>query len=375
VIIPALFFTMTFNQNQKNIINRVSRLSEINLFLLAIFSVLLVGFILRPMKDVMVPIIVAGFLHILFSPIIVFLKRKKVPNFLATALTFILLFVILQTVGIIIYTSFGAFMNQLPEYGSKISLTYKQLLNQFPFFSNIVKHSFLSKFDETNSLSQMITMLFNSIIGFGSRFFLILIIFIFLQMSEGSFTKKINIAYHFTYSWNNVIRGIKQQVFSYLLTKSLISFFTGLGAYIILVIYGVDFAIIWGVLTFILNFIPNIGSIIATLLPAIQTLVQFGDLMIPFWILMTLTFLQMIMGNILDPYLTGESLDMSPVTVLISLIFWGWLWGIQGMFIGIPITAIIKIICKNVPSLQFIDILMSNKITEIETPSPPSTDL
>jgi AI-2 transport protein TqsA len=122
----------------------------------------------------------------------------------------------------------------------------------------------------------------------------------------------------------------------------------------------VEFAIIWGLLTFLLNFIPNIGSVIATILPLLIAFIQFDSVGTLFWLALLLSGVQMIIGNFIDPRVVGRSVNLSPLVVLCSLMFWGWLWGFIGMFLAVPISVIIKIVFENTRSLKFISILMSH---------------
>jgi AI-2 transport protein TqsA len=112
-------------------------------------------------------------------------------------------------------------------------------------------------------------------------------------------------------------------------------------------------------LTFLLNYIPTIGSIFATAFPVIIAVFQFESLWPALWILLILTLIQQSMGNFIEPKFMGEGLGLSPLVVLFSLFFWGWLWGILGMILAVPLAAMVKIVCSNIPSLKFVGELMS----------------
>jgi predicted PurR-regulated permease PerM len=126
-------------------------------------------------------------------------------------------------------------------------------------------------------------------------------------------------------------------------------------------IIGVDFAVTWGALAFFLNFIPTVGSIMASIPPILLALVQFYPSLWPGIItLITVMTIQLGMGNALAPKVMGDQLNLSPVVVLLSLLFWGWLWGIVGALISIPIAAAIKIICENIETLHPISVMMGS---------------
>jgi predicted PurR-regulated permease PerM len=157
------------------------------------------------------------------------------------------------------------------------------------------------------------------------------------------------------------IKQINQSVQEYLGLKTLISFLTGALVTIVLIIAGVDFALLWGVLTFILNFIPTIGSIIATVPPITITLFQSGSITKTIIIIILLLCIQFVVGSVLEPRLMGRGLNLSPLVVLFSLIFWGWLWGIPGMLLSIPLTAAIRIAMEQIDATKTVAALISSK--------------
>ena len=132
----------------------------------------------------------------------------------------------------------------------------------------------------------------------------------------------------------------------------------GLMVWIVLLFFGVDFAALFGLLAFLLNFIPNIGSFIASVLRVGFAFFQFGTFWTPFWVLVVSNGLDMVLGNILEPRIMGKGLGLSPLLVFFSLLFWGWLWGIPGMILSVPLTAVVKIVCQNVPALRPVAVLM-----------------
>jgi predicted PurR-regulated permease PerM len=145
------------------------------------------------------------------------------------------------------------------------------------------------------------------------------------------------------------------------LAKTIISLGTALVGMGILVLFGVDFVIICGLFIFLLNFIPNIGSVIASLFPLLLCFLEFGlSWKLPL-LAACMVGLQMLFGNVLEPMLMGKGLNLSPLVVLLSLIFWGWVWGIIGMVLAVPLTATLKIIFEEIDTLRPIAILMSQE--------------
>ena len=155
-----------------------------------------------------------------------------------------------------------------------------------------------------------------------------------------------------------MIESINAQVRKYLLIKTATSLLNGLMVWIVLAVFGVDFAALFGLLAFLLNFIPNIGSMIAATLRVGFAFFQFGTFWTPFWILVITVGLDNVLGNFLEPKIMGKGLGLSPLLVFFSLLFWGWLWGVPGMILSVPLTAVIKIVCQNVPALRPVAVLM-----------------
>lgn len=158
-----------------------------------------------------------------------------------------------------------------------------------------------------------------------------------------------------------VIDNIQHQIQTYIWIKTLVSVVTGLLGYVVLTMVGVDFASFWAFAIFLLNYIPVIGSVIATLFPALLTLIQF-DTFTPFLIVgIGLTSAQFVVGNVIEPKLMGSSLNLSPLVVLLSLALWGSLWGIPGMFLCVPIMVIFLIILSHFDATRPLAVMLSER--------------
>jgi AI-2 transport protein TqsA len=156
-----------------------------------------------------------------------------------------------------------------------------------------------------------------------------------------------------------VIEAINQRIGSYLALKTLLSLLLGLVSYGVMRLFGLEFAALWAVLTAFLNFVPYVGSVLGVVLPVLMAVVQFEDLGVILTLLLALTAAQFVIGNFLDPYLTGNSLNLSPFAILISLALWSELWGVPGAFLAVPITAIAAIVFSAFPGTRPIAVLLS----------------
>jgi predicted PurR-regulated permease PerM len=158
---------------------------------------------------------------------------------------------------------------------------------------------------------------------------------------------------------NSVLTAVSESVRRYIWIKTVVSTLTAIASYAVLRLMGVDFAATWALLIFLLNFIPNIGSIVAVSFPALVALVQF-DTLGPFVVLvLSLIAIQIAIGSVLEPMLMGHTLNMSPFAIILSLAFWGTIWGIVGMFLSVPIMVLVMIVSAHIPSWRWVAILLS----------------
>lgn len=156
-----------------------------------------------------------------------------------------------------------------------------------------------------------------------------------------------------------LLATISESVRRYIWIKTITSALTGASCYLILRLLGIDFAETWALLIFVLNYIPNIGSIVGVAFPSILALVQFETLGPFVIVVVSLTAIQIAVGSILEPMLMGKSLNMSPFAIIVGLAFWGTIWGVVGMFLSVPILVVIMIVCAHVPSWRWVAILLS----------------
>jgi len=199
---------------------------------------------------------------------------------------------------------------------------------------------------------------------------IIIVYLIFLLLEQRTFGNKIRAIIRDPKRQEDafeLIDKMRSDIRSYVGIKVLTSTATGLISYVVLKTVGVDFASFWAVLIFLLNFIPTIGSIIATAFPSALTLVQF-DTIGPFIVTVSvLTAVQFSVGSLVEPKLMGNRLNLSPIVILLSLGLWGSIWGIPGMFLCVPITVIIMIICSYFPSARPVAILLSGNGTVVSS--------
>lgn len=216
----------------------------------------------------------------------------------------------------------------------------------------------LTEFDMVTVIRSILTMMTDIAGNMGWIFvytmFLLTEYHFFPKKLEAIFPKKASIE-----KTRSVIQAIKNQIQSYLRIKTFLSILTALCSYVILIAAGVDFPDFWAFIIFLLNFIPTIGSIIATIFPCLLALLQFNSLWPFVFVTISLTAIQFTIGNIMEPRLMGKTFNLSPLAILLSLAVWGQIWGVIGMFLCVPILVIANIIFSHFPKTRPIAILLS----------------
>jgi predicted PurR-regulated permease PerM len=192
---------------------------------------------------------------------------------------------------------------------------------------------------------------------------LVMLYVAFLMLEQSSFQRKLGALFTDplrTASLRQSLLEIERRIEGYLWIKTLVSLLTAVLCYAVLATVGVDFASFWALLIFLFNFIPSIGSLFAVLLPTLLTLLQFGDIGIFLLVLACLSLIQAVLGNLVEPRLMGRTLNLSPLVIILSLTLWGSIWGVAGMFLCVPLTALLAIVLSKFEPTRPVAILLSS---------------
>lgn len=255
------------------------------------------------------------------------------------ALTLLLFTGSIFLVTVLISSSIDSFIQGIDQYKERVhNLTeYAEVaLKKFGFDISALK---IGEGPQIAPILPTLRKLTTSILGILSNSVLVVIFTLFLITGESLHGEQ-----------NQTVGKVKNSIARYVSTKLLVSLATGGLSYLVFLIFNVELASMFAILTILLNFIPNIGSIVAVLLPVPVVLLQYYLGWQSFVILALLTSFQVLIGNVLEPKIMGKSMGLHPVAILLSLTFWGYIWGIPGMFLSVPIMATLKIIFE---SFQF----------------------
>ena len=319
-----------------------------SLFILAAIAV---AFILNFTQPIMVPFVLALLIRILIDPIIDFqtqnLKVHRVVAVLVSLCLIVFLFIIIVP---FIFSSVVTFLESADDYNTKVLILIDMIISKLQEFEvNIDRETIRNSLINLPLLDWASTILSNSA-NFISKFILVVIMTLFLLLGKKSRET--------SSEWNDIIGHVKKYIF----TKFFTSTTTGIVAGVIYWMLDLELAFIFGTLTFILNFIPVIGSVIAVLLPIPIAVLQFTDMSSILLIIILPTIVHTIIGNILEPKIFGQAFGLHPITIILSLIFWGMIWGIIGVLLAAPITAIVKITFERFETTKQIARLLEGKI-------------
>lgn len=328
--------------------------SKLNTTCLLILSAVALTVALIYTKVVLVPLVFAIFAYSIISPTIHWLEDSgKLYRSLAMTVIVLLFLVVSFLLMYFVVSSIGNFLEGTVKYQNKV----------YDFLDWLSRQADTYEIDfEVQSIRGVLNQLgLYSIAGnvtgwvmrFLANFLLVVVIVVFLVAGESRRTIE-----------NPLYNEIQARISRYVAIKSLISLTTGILVFSVLNIFDVDLAFMFAVLTVLLNFIPSLGSIVATLLPIPVVMLQYEFGWELFVVILLLGLIQFAFGYIIEPKMMGDSMELHPITVLLCLIFWGLVWGVSGLFLAVPITAVIRIVLSRIEMTRPISELLAGRLPE-----------
>ncbi|MBR5580023.1 MAG: AI-2E family transporter [Treponema sp.] len=337
-------------------------------YLLLCLGIIAVGTVLKLTTEVVLPITVSVFLGLVFQPVINTLHTKfRIPTILGIVIVFLILFVLIFFIVTLLISSSKAILTLYPKYEERFLTIYVTVAEIFnlPYDSDLsLFNNLWGQLGVRNAIQSMALSFSNNLITFVRNLTVVSLFLIFLLMEMGLFKAKAIAALDGKTPGRItlIMRDIIQQVTKYISVKFFISLLTGIFVFLGTWVVNLDFPIIWGFLAFVLNFIPNFGSILSGILTTFFALVQFWPKPAPvIWVGFVMLAVNMILGNFVEPKVQGRNLGLSPFIIIVSLSIWGWLWGFLGMILAVPMMVILKIVCENISFLQPLSIFMGSK--------------
>lgn len=379
-------------------------------FFIDVIGIVVIFIVLKELQEIFIPLVIAYFLFFVFAPMNNYLEKRKVPSYLVIILDLLIVIFFLGSISSIIVDSFSRLGEELPTYEAKlntiVSSTAVSMGIKNPNITNFQVGKFLYNMDYGTVAGDLFTSTFSMI---GTVFF-VLFFFIFVvtgnrkiyeaikkryismsspvsspsassgdikisktetrvekteddkKVVEKKETVHLKVEKESELFLKSTFREITDQIQRYVIGKFFISLAMAIVVGIVLLIFKVDFIIVWAVITFMFNFIPNIGAIITVILPFLMALVQYESFGYASLIALILIVIHNIFGNIIEPKIFGNRLGLNPLVILLSLLLWGYIWGIVGMLLSVPLTALVKIIISRSesPNLVFLSDIMSS---------------
>ena len=343
----------------------MSSLSGLNrsLVILASLFVVLAG--VKLASDIIVPFILAAFIAIICNPLLRFFARFHIPKGLSIVIIICLISAVGMSLAGLAGQSLTDFSKQLPDYREQLQDKFIWLVDIAAQYNILIdKNQLISLFDP----GKMIDMATNMLTGFGgvmANLFLIILTVVFMLFEAPMLSKKVHLALDDPEMKMLQIDRFLESINSYLAIKTMVSLGTGFCAGLLLWILNVDYFVLWAVLAFLLNYIPNIGSIIAAIPAVLLALLTVGPVASGIVAIGYIT-INTVMGNIIEPRFMGRGLGLSTLVVFLSLIFWGWLLGTVGMLLSVPLTMIVKIALEATEEGQWLATMLGNGEVKVQ---------
>lgn len=323
----------------------------------AAFVIIAAG--LKTAQALVNPLLLSIFIAIISTPPLFWLEARGLARGPALTIVIAAVVIILSGLSVVVGASVNDFAGSLPLYSERLQVQFGSVLEQLGKFGVTIPQTPDGFIDHMNPawVLELAGILFNSLGGMLANVFLILLTVIFILLEAAHFSNKVSAITGGASATRASISAATQTIQRYLAIKSLMSLGTGVAIGLWLWIIGVDYPVLWGLFSFLLNYVPNIGSIIAAVPAVLLALVQLGPAA-ALWSAGGYLAVNVLLGNIIEPRFMGRGLGLSPLVVFISLIFWGWVLGPIGMFLSVPLTITAKIAFAANADTRWIAILL-----------------
>jgi len=329
------------------------------LLTLASFIIVVAG--MKAASSLIVPFFLAVFIAVICTPPLYWLQQKGLPKVLALAIILITILAVGLLLGVLVGTSLNSFLKSLPSYQERLSTNTASMIGWLQEKGIAVSKEGIGETFSPGWVMRLAGNLLSALSSVLTNAFLILLTVVFILMEAADFPKKLQMALKRPEESLSTMEKFSRSANRYIVIKTLISAANGLAISFWLLILGVDYFVLWGVLAFLLNYVPNIGSILAALPATLLAFVQFG---IGSAFLTVLGFLVIsnVLGNFIEPKLMGKGLGLSTLVVFISLVFWGWVLGPVGMVLSVPLTSLVKIALESNEETRGLAIMLGSDV-------------
>lgn len=328
-------------------------------FLLGFAALIIIVAGLKAASEIVVPFMLSVFIAIICAPFLTWLTKHKVPTWLAVIIVIVLMILSIASLGLFVGSSLDAFYAQLPEYKIRLGEETSHIISSLNGMGITISAERIKSYFDPSLLMQMVANTLSSLGGVLTNLFLVLMTVVFILFEAAEFPAKLSAAMDNASDSLKRFEAFATAVNRYLVIKTLVSILTGALVSIWLWFLGVDFPLLWGVTAFLLNFVPNIGSLIAAIPAVMLAFVQLGSLeagLVGFGYFI----INLIVGSVIEPRYMGKGLGLSTLVVFLSLLLWGWVFGVVGMLLSIPLTIIVKLGLEANPKTKWIALILGS---------------
>ena len=329
------------------------------LITLAAFVIVVAG--VRAAEAIVVPFLLSVFIAIISAPALLWLEDKRVPRWLAMLIVLGAIIVTVILLSVLIGSSVQGFSEDLPHYQQRLS----GLLVQFNTWvgqhgSNISTDTVISYLNPGAAM-QLVADMLNGLGSVFGNIFLILLTVVFILFEASSVPRKLRAGLPDADKSLSVFTAIANNVNRYLAIKTITSLATGVAVAAALAIIGVDYPLLWGIIAFLFNYIPSIGSVIAAVPAILLAFIQLGA---GAALLSTAVYagINVLISNIVEPRMMGRQVGLSTLVVFLSLVFWGWVFGPVGMFLSVPLTMTAKLALESGSRTRWLAVLLGSDV-------------
>jgi AI-2 transport protein TqsA len=327
--------------------------------LLTLASLIIVVAGMKAASSLLVPFFGAIFIAIICAPPMFWLQRKGVPKVLALMVILVAILLVGFIFGALIGSSLTDFLSSLPDYQERLSAYIATFISWLRENGVNIPKEEVPRILNPGWVMSLAGGILSALSSILTNALLILLTVVFILLEAADFPKKLRTVLKNPEMTLSAIEKFSQSAKRYLVIKTLISAATGLVIWLWLLILGVDYPLLWGMLSFLLNYVPNIGPLIAALPVALLALVQLG---LGSALLTVLGFVvvHIVVGNLIEPKLMGKGLSLSTLVVFLSLVFWGWVLGPIGMILSVPMTSLVKIALESYEDTRGLAIMLGS---------------
>ncbi len=347
--------------------NVLAGFSPVARALIVTAAIAIVATFLQSAASIIAPILLAVFISVVATPPLRWMERRRIPKWFALA--FIVL-VLLDVGSIFLLVATGAlegFRDSLPGYQERFMLLSNQLGSWLEDAGVDGSREAVSDIFDPVKATALVRMLLSNVSGVFATGLFILLAVVFMLLEAPTLPAKLKTAFHFTEESEARLQRVLKAVNQYMLIKSLTSLATALCIWGWLLFLGIDFAVLWAVLAFFLNFIPFVGAILMMIPAVLLALVQ-TDFQTTLLVASGYLAVNTVIGSILEPRIMGRGLGISTLAVFLSLMFWGWVLGTVGVFLSVPLTMALMIALDASPQTRSIAILLGPEVEQKPAP-------